>query len=65
MWLESTFLVKCHPFLKCSHWKQILNLIFKGSEYFQFPEAVVTSTVKESPPSINLGSLQALAALLE
>ena len=41
--------VKCQPFLKHSnHWKRALKMIFKGSGCFQFPEAVVTSTVKES-----------------
>ena len=41
--------VKCQPFLKRSnHWKRVLKMIFKGSGCFQFPEDVVTSTVKES-----------------
>ena len=38
-------------------------MIFKGSGCFQFPEAVVTSTVKESLHSTELGSLQVLAVL--
>ena len=31
-----------------NHWKRALKMIFKGSGCFQFPEAVVTSTAKES-----------------
>ena len=46
-----------------NHWKQALKVIFKGSGCFQFPEAVVTSTVKESLRSTNHGSLQVLAVL--
>ena len=39
----------CQPFLKYSnHWKLALKMIFKGSVGFQFPEAVITSTAKES-----------------
>ena len=54
--------VKCQPFLKHSyHWKQPLKMIFKGSGCFQFPEAVVTSTAKESLRSTKSGSLQVLA----
>ena len=53
--------VKCRPFLKHSnHWKRALKLIFKGSGCFQFPEAVITSTAKESLRSTECGSLQAL-----
>ena len=56
--------VKCQPFLKNSkHWKRALNLIFKGCGCFQFPEAVVTSTVKESLRSTECCSLQVLAVL--
>ena len=45
--------VKCHPFLKhSSHWKRALKKIFKGSRCFQFPEADVTSTAKESLPNV-------------
>ena len=56
--------VKCQPFLKHSnHWKRVLKMIFKESSYFQFPEAVVTSTAKESLRSIECGSLQVLAVL--
>ena len=41
--------VQYQPFLKHgNHWKRALKLIFKDSGCFQFPEAVVTSTVKES-----------------
>ena len=41
--------VKCQPFLKHSnHWKRELKMIFKGSGCFQFPEADITSTAKES-----------------
>ena len=49
--------VKCRPFLK-----QLIEMgtkmIFKGSGYFQFPEAVITSTAKESLCSTERGSLQ-------
>ena len=41
--------VKCQPFLKHgNHWKRTLKMIFKGNRCFQFPEAVITSTVKEA-----------------
>ena len=56
--------VKCQLFLKHSnrnHWKRALKMIFKGSRCFQFPEAVVTSTVKESLCSTERCSLQDLA----
>ena len=54
----------CQPFLKHSnHWKRALKMIFKGSGCFQFPEAVVTSTAKESLRSTERGSLQVLAVL--
>ena len=56
--------VKCQPFLKHSnHWKRkrALKMIFKGNGCFQFPEAVVTSTAKESLRSTESGSLQVLA----
>ena len=56
--------VKCQPFLKHSnHWKRALNLIFKGSGCFQFPEAVVTSTAKESLRSTERSSLKVVAVL--
>ena len=56
--------VKCQPFLKHSnHGKRALKIIFKGSGCFQFPEAVVTSTAKESLRSTVRGSLQVLAVL--
>ena len=42
-----------------NHWKQAL----KGRGCFQFPEAVVTSTAKESLTSTERGSLQVLAVL--
>ena len=55
---------KYQPILKHSnHWKLALKIIFKGSGYFQFPEAVVTSTAKEILRSTKPGSLQVLAAL--
>ena len=54
----------CQPFLKHSnHWKRALKMIFKRSGCFQFPEAVVTSTAKESLRSTECGSLQVLAVL--
>ena len=56
--------VKYQPFLKHSnHWKQALKVIFKGSGCFQFPEAVVASTAKESLCSTERGSLQVLSVL--
>ena len=56
--------VKYQPFLKHSnHWKRALKMIFKGSGCFQFPEAVVTSTMKESLRSNQRGSIQVLAVL--
>ena len=58
--------VKCLPFLKHSnHWKRPLKMIFKGCGCFQFPEAVVTSTAKESLRSAERGSLQVFAVLYE
>ena len=55
--------VKCQPFLKHSnHWKRAL-MIFKESGCFLFPEAVVSSTGKESLRSTERGSLQVLAVL--
>ena len=56
--------VKCQPFLNHSnHWKWALKMIFRGSGCFQFPEAVITSTAKESLCSIERGSLTVLAVL--
>ena len=56
--------VKHQSFLKHSnHWKRALNMIFKVSGCFQFPEAVVTSTAKENLRSTERGSLQVLAVL--
>ena len=49
--------VKCQAFLKNNnHWKWELKMIFKESGCFQFPEAVVTSTAKESLRSTEHGS---------
>ena len=63
MWEE---LAKCQPFLKHSnHWKRSLKMIFKGSVCFQFPEAALISTAKESLRSTERGSLQVLAVLYE
>ena len=54
----------CQPFLKHgNHWKRALKMIFKESGCFQFPEAVVTSTAKESLRSTERGSQQVLAVL--
>ena len=39
-------------------------MIFKGSGSFQFPEAVVTYTVKESLRSTKRGSLQVLTVFI-
>ena len=56
--------VKCQLFVKHSnHLIQALKMIFKESGCFQFPEAVVTSTAKESLRSTERGSLQVLAVL--
>ena len=56
--------IKCQPFLKhCNHWKWTLKMIFKESGCFQFPEAVVTSTAKESLRSTERDSPQVLAVL--
>ena len=58
MWEE---LSVSHFYSNC--WKRALKMIFKGSGCFQFPEAVVTSTAKESLFSTGRGSLQVLAVL--
>ena len=56
--------VKCQLFLKHSyHWKRALKMIFKESGCSQFPEAVISSTAKESLRSTERGSLQLLAVL--
>ena len=56
--------VKYQPFLKHgNHWKRALKIIFKGSGCFQFPEAVVTFTAKESLRSTERSSIQVLAVL--
>ena len=56
--------VKCQPFLKHSiHWNRALKMIFKESRCFQFPEAVVISTAKESLCFTECGSPQVLAVL--
>ena len=55
--------VKYQPFLKHSNrWKWALKMI-KGSGCFQFPEAVVASTAKESLRSMKRSSLQVLSVL--
>ena len=46
-----------------NHWKRALKMIFQESECFQFPEAVVTSTAKESLRSTERGSQQVLSVL--
>ena len=56
--------VKCQTFLKyCNHWKRAQKFFFKVTWCFQFPEAVITSTAKESLRSTECGSLQVLAVL--
>ena len=50
-------------FKHSNHWKRALKMIFKESGCFQFPEAVVTSTAKESVRSTERGSLQVLTVL--
>ena len=52
--------VKCRPFLKQQPLEMGTKKIFKGSRCFQFPEAVVTSTAKESV-HLSTRSLQVLA----
>ena len=50
--------VRYQPFLKHSNnRKRALKMIFKGSGCFQDPEAVVTSTAKESLRSTERGSI--------
>ena len=45
--------VKSLTFLKHSnHWKRALKMIIQGSGCFQFPEAVVTSTAKDTLPKV-------------
>ena len=53
--------VMCQPFLKEEPLETGTKMIFKGTGCFQFPEAVVTSTEKESLRSTERGSLQVLA----
>ena len=56
--------VKYQPFLKNSNLqKRALKIIVMGSGCFRFPEAVVTSMVKESLRSTEHGSIQVLAVL--
>ena len=43
-----------------NHWKRTQKIIFKRSGCFQFPVAVVTSTVKESLRSTKNGSFKVL-----
>ena len=57
MWEE---LSVSHFLEHSNHWKWALKMIFKGSGCFQFPEAVVASTAKESLRSTESGSLQVL-----
>ena len=60
MWEE----LSIKPFLKHSnHWKRVLKMNFKRRRCSQFSEAVITSTVKESLRSTELGSIQVLADL--
>ena len=44
MWAE----LSVNHFYYSNHWERALKIIFKGSGCFQFPEAVVTSKVKEA-----------------
>ena len=55
--------VKFQPFLKDNNWKRALQFIFKGSVCYQFPEAVVTSIVKQSLRSTKRGSLHVLTVI--
>ena len=59
MWAE----LSVSNFYNGNHWKRALKMIFKGSGCFQFPEAVVISTAKESLRSTKRGSIQVLAVL--
>ena len=51
IWVE----LSVSHFYNSNHWKRALKMIFKGSGCFQFPEAVVTSTVKEGIRSTDSG----------
>ena len=59
MWAE----LSGSHFYNSNHWKWALKTIFKGSVCFLLPEAVVTSTVKESLRSTDPGSLQVVVVL--
>ena len=59
MWVE----LSVSHFYYGNHLKQALKMIFKGNGCFEFPEAVVTSTMKESLSSTDPGSLQVLVVL--
>ena len=59
MWAELSVCI----FYKGNHWKWVLKLVFKEIDCFQFPEDIVTSTVKESLCSTDRGSLQVLVVL--
>ena len=50
-------------FKHSNHWIRALKMIFKESGCFQFPQADITSTAKESLRSTECGSLQFLAVL--
>ena len=50
MWAE----LSVSHFYNRKHWKRALNMIFNGSGCFQFPEVIVTSTLKESLRSTDL-----------
>ena len=55
--------LSANHFYNSNHGKWTLKMIFKGNGCFLFPEAVVTSTVKESLRSTKRGSLQVLPVL--
>ena len=59
MWAE----LSVTYFYNSNHWKWALKIIFKGKGCFQIPEAVITSTVKESLRSTDHDSLQVLVVL--
>ena len=60
MWAE----LSVSHFYNSNLWKQSVIMIFKGRGCFQFPEAAVTSTVKENLRSTDRGSLLQVLAVL-
>ena len=59
MWAE----LSVSDFYNSTHWKRVLKMIFKENGCFQIPDAVVTSTMKESLRTTDRSSLQVLVGL--